>query len=110
MKIYFEDGQLRNTLVLPVRPDFIVDARYGITANFNILDIAKDHNMSCVIYTNSIVALDNRYAWNDELKVPEIYIRSGEHLEFKRIDSLTERELRNGHNIAKLYINGEFGN
>lgn len=108
MKIYFEDGELRNINQLPVKPDFVIDAGKGLTESFHLLDYAKETNPDCAVYTNAITAFDNRYAWNDSLKVPEIYIRAGEHLIFTRIDNLTGRELREGHVLAKLYVAGEF--
>lgn len=108
MKIYFEDGELRNINQLPVKPDFVIDAGKGLTESFRLLNFAKETSPNCVIYTNAITAFDNRYAWNDLLKVPEIYIRSGEYLIFTRIDNLTERVLREGHALARLYVGGEF--
>ena len=114
MKIYFEDGKLININQLPVKNDFLVDASYGVSSNINILDEFKQRETEdgedLVIYTNSIFAFSNQYAWNDELKVPEIYIRAGEHMVFTRIDKLTNRELREGHNLAKMYVSGEFDN
>ena len=113
MKIYFEDGKLVSTNRLPIiKVDFTVDATYGVSDTINILDELKQRETedgeNLVIYTNSIFAFSNRYAWNEELKVPEIYIRAGQHMVFKRIDELTSRELREGHNLAKMYVSGEF--
>lgn len=108
MKIYFEDGELRNINQLPVRPDFIINAGVGLTESFRLLDLTKAVNPNCIIYTNAITAFSNEYAWNNEIKVPEIYIRAGEHMLFTRIDNLTVRELREGHGLARLYVAGEF--
>ena len=110
MKIYFEDGELRSINQLPVKPDFVIDAGKGLTESFRLLDFIKETNPNCIVYTNAIIAFDNKYAWNNSLKVPEIYIRAGEHLIFTRIDNLTKRELKEGHTLAKLYIAGEFNN
>lgn len=108
MKVYFEDGELRSTSQLSVKPNFVIDAGKGFTESIRLLDLAYDANPDCVVYTNSIAAVNNRYAWNDQLLVPEVYIRSGEHMLFTRIDALTERELRQGHCLARLYVAGEF--
>lgn len=110
MKIYFEDGTLRNLNQLPSLIDYEVDAKNGISANINFLDELNQEEEDITIYTNSIFAFSNRYAWNENLKVPEIYIRAGEHMVFTRIDKLTTRELREGHNLAKMYVSGEFDN
>lgn len=110
MKIYFEDGKLRNINQLPIKPDYIVNAEEGVNANIDCLDNLYHINPNSIIYTNSIFAFNNRYVWNKELKVPEIYIRANEHMLFTRIDELTARELREGHNLAKLYVAGEFDN
>ena len=118
MRIYFEDGKLRDIFQIPVRPkklgtitvaeiDFI-DAGNGITESIEALDTIKEINPDAVVYTNSIVAFDNRYAWDEALKVPDIYIRAGENMVFTRIDKLTKRDLKEGHNLAKMYIAGEF--
>ena len=109
MKIYFEDGHLETDLsFLSVEIDSIVDATAGVNSNINTLDNLMWCNPDRVVYTNSIFAFNNMYAWNKELKVPEIYIRAGEHRVFTRIDKLTNRELREGHNLAKMYVAGEF--
>lgn len=110
MKIYFEDGSMRkNQGPQDTRIDFTVDAKNGVRHNIITLDELNQRDEDIIIYTNSIFAFSNQYAWNKELKVPEIYIRAGDHMVFTRIDKLTNRELRECHNLAKMYISGEFG-
>lgn len=110
MKIYFEDDELRHYTQIPFNVDLVVQASRGVTQNIEILDNFMECHPDAIVYTNSIFAFNNRYAWNDDLKVPEIYIRAGEHMTFTRIDELTQRELRQGHNLAHMYIAGEFRN
>ena len=110
MKIYFEDGELRNSSQLPFTSYTIVSAATGVSNNIRTLDDIKEYcDPNTIVYTNSIFAFSNEYAWNEELKVPEIYIRAGEHMVFTRIDKLTEKELRQAHNLAKMYVAGTFG-
>ena len=106
MKIYFEDGELNRSISTTFDYDHVVDAKYGFTHNDKIFDAIQSYDSESSVYTNSLVALNNRLAWNKELGVPEIYLfRNGK---FVRIDELTNRELREGHNILKMYISGEF--
>lgn len=108
MKVYFEDGKLVDVKQLSVVPDFVIDAADGVTACINLLDNLDKYRRDCVIYTNSIFAFSNRYAWNEKLQLPEIFIRDNEHGLFTNITNFTKRELREGHNLAKLYVGGEF--
>lgn len=108
MKIYFEDGELVSTDYLPMDRYIVVNAARGVSQNIEALDYIRKTEPNANVYTNSIQAVDNRYAWNEQLKAPEVYIRAGEHMVFTRIDTLTNRELREGHNLAKMYIAGEF--
>lgn len=108
MKIYFEDGKLVSSICLPFKCDRKIDARSGYSKNSADLDYLNCYQPNATIYTNSLLALDNKYCWNKDLQVPELYIRAGEHMVFTRIDKLTTRELREGHNLMKLYVNGEF--
>lgn len=110
MKIYFEDGELRHYTQIPFEVDLAVQAGRGVSENITMLDLFAEQKPNATVYTNSIFAFCNQYAWNKELKAPEIYIRAGEHMVFTRIDKLTIRELREGHNLAKMYVAGEFDN
>ena len=108
MKIYFEDGELKNVLSeLQYKIDMILDAQYGFSFCETTLFELKQSNYNAVVYTNMITALRNEYAWNNELNVPEIYIRNKDGV-FTRIDKLTYKALREAHNIMKMYIAGTF--
>lgn len=107
MKIYFEDGVLRSNNDLPVIPDHIIDASDGVSQNINMLYSLRVHEPDCTVYTNSLLAFSNQYAWNEELRIPEIYIRK-ENGTFVNITYFTNRELKGDYNLAKMYISGEF--
>lgn len=109
MKIYFEDGRLKDFNLLTFKFDGKIDAKDGCSDNINSLNEWFAHSpKTSVIYTNSIIALDNKYCWNADLKIPELYIRAGENYEFVRIDKLTDRELREAHNLMHMYLSGCF--
>lgn len=108
MKIFFEDGILNGSDELPFIRCVIVNAASGVSRNISVLDQLAEDEPDAIVYTNSIFAFSNEYAWNEELKVPEIFIRSGEKREFVRIDKLTTKELRYAHNLAKMYVAGSF--
>lgn len=108
MKIYFEDGKLLNSIRLNFKYDFVIDAKNGYSFCKNALTMLTHSYPECIVYTNSIIALDNLYAWNDELGVPEIFMRAGEHQVFHRIDELTQKELHKAHNIMKMYMGNAF--
>ena len=107
MKIYFEDGELVSSGYLPIDRYIVVNAGVGVHSNINTLDYIKEHNPNAVIYTNSIIAFDNKYAWNEELKVPEVYIRAGEHSIFTPIYKLYPN-IREVNNLAKMWLAGMF--
>jgi len=109
MKIYFEDGILYgNWSGVPESCYMDIDAKMGYSFCDKLLEQINDKKRKdVVIYTNAIQALSNYYAWNPELQVPEIYLRNKDR-QFERIDNFTERELREGHNIMKMYMAGEF--
>ena len=111
MKVYFEDGRLVE------HPDidfdagcWVIDARFGFNNCYDRLVMLKAeediNRMHSCVYTNFSAALNNRFAWNKELQVPEIYLRRNG--DWVRVDELTDRELREGHNIEKMWISGAF--
>lgn len=101
MKVYFEDSCLRTP---KLEEDFyyIVDAANGVSSNIAFLDELLERQKDCVVYTNSLIVFSSRYARN-----AEIYIRSKDG-EFMNITHMTSRYLREGINLARLYIAGEF--
>ena len=108
MKIYFEDGELKRPNSINFRYRYLVDAKYGYTSNAALLNCIKNLDNDASVYTNSVIALNNDFAWNDALKVSEIYLIKED--EFIRIDNLTDKELRRPHNIMKMYMAGAFNN
>lgn len=106
MKIYFEDGELHRPNSIDFKYNYIIDAGRGYSKNNSLLELIKLVDDNATVYTNSLIALNNKFAWNEELEVPEIYLIRDD--KFVRIDELTERLLREGHNIMKMYISGEF--
>lgn len=109
MRIYFEDGQLHRPNGREFKYSYLVDAGHGYSKNRMLLDHIKQTDNNASVYTNSVIALDNYYAWNNEIKVPEIYIANKDGV-FTRIDELTVKCLREAHNIMKMYIAGAFIN
>ena len=58
------------------------------------------------VITNSVIALDNTYAWNDKTNSCDIWFwKNGEWV---NIQDTTEREIRQGHSIMHMYLNGAF--
>lgn len=112
MKIYFEDGELMKCVQVELGAIHRVDGKYGFLQNQQTLDTYNEYyrDQPVSIYTNSLVALSNEYCWNDELKVPELYIRPGVGREFVRVDKLTIKILRQAHNLRRLYMMNAFGN
>ena len=110
MKILFYDGDVRQWC----RPTnigrnyHILDAARGPSDNIERLELARLNYYDCVIFTNSLVALDHRYGWNKKENHTDIYFYVESKHDFVRCDELTDREIREGHNIMKMFMNGVF--
>lgn len=109
MKIYFEDGPIVLGRYVPDF-NFVVDAAYGLSNNEGYLDRLLHTVPDCAIYTNSLVAVHSKYCWNNDLNIPELYIRHNGLFNgnWVRVDQLTNRTLKQGHNFLKMYWSGEF--
>ena len=133
MKVLFYDGQLDRfrdadwedlkTILCGFFDDgwdwsvFFVDAKYGPKSNENEIHdfinykhtmIENQNLVDIIIITNSLVALDNTYCWGEETNSCELYIYDKRKDEFVKAQDLTEKEIKQGHNLEALYRNGAF--
>lgn len=125
MKIYFIDGKINEDMINSINPQcMVIDASNGVSHCRRCLDFAMTHPHTTMVLTNSLLALDNKYVWNDKINVPELFVQVSFSYYVKnnytsytsdcifngweRIDRLTDRQLNEGHNLMKLYLAGEF--
>lgn len=110
LEIYFEDDNLIPALA-PCGNPYIVSAAEGPTHCYNTLKYLYDHPIGerKKVYTNSEVALHlaSELSWNPNKEQFEIHLRNDEGF-WVHIHTLTNRVLRPGHNIWKLWWSGEF--
>lgn len=112
MIVYFEDGSITNDSVFAETGEELikVDAGMGYSHCRRKLRYIKDnYPFDTKVYTNSLDAFSNFWCWDDKKKMPIIYIRD-ENGKWKLIWEMTDRELRMGHNLEKLYVAGAFCN
>lgn len=111
MIVYFEDDSIANDMMLSMDGTEMikVDAGMGYSHCRRKLRYIKDnYPFNTYVYTNCLDAFSNFWCWDNEKKLPMIYVRD-KNYQWKLISELTTRELRMGHNLEKLYVNGEFG-
>ena len=113
MKIYFttdplskrEEDEIANGGFTP----WIIDAKYGCVKNIRQLDMLlkfPDSN-NVVVYTNALVAIDSKYLWNDTLGTHDLYLKNTTD-NWLPVQSFTQRELRQSHNVLRMFLNNEF--
>lgn len=108
MKIYFEDGQLHNTIPKEYGEETVrIDAANGPTVCINELGFYTRHKPNCSIYTNYLGAMSFDYSWNKEENKCDCYIRNKNN-DWTNLQDLTNRQLRFARNIPKMYLAGEF--
>ena len=115
MKIYFYDGYIADdnlfkdlTNLIPEKVNYIIDAGYGPNANLSMLQRINQAKPNVTILTNSILAFNTQYGWDNKKDHPDIYLYVESKKKFIRIDKLTDREIRYAHNIGTMYLAGEF--
>lgn len=106
MKVYFEDGKLREGGVKEVNANASLSADYGISACYEWLNAMNEMHPDYIIYTNCIFALESPYNWDQDEEYHQVYLRRNNN--WILIKDLTERELRFAHNIPKLYVANAF--
>jgi hypothetical protein len=112
MIIYFADGDIMNDVMYSTndrdKEMIKVDAGMGYSyCRRKLRWIDENFPFDTEVFTNSLDAFSNFWCWNEEKKTPMIYIRN-EDGKWTLISELTDRELRRGLVLAKLYANGEF--
>lgn len=110
MKILFYDGNIRYWSHLTSFSNYQrLSASWGYTDNIKTLNLYREKfGEDCAVLTNSIIALDHKYGWNEKENHTDIYFYVKSKHDFVRCDKLTEREIREGHNIMTLFRGGEF--
>lgn len=110
MKILFYDGDIRWWSRPTSFSNYnILSASWGYTDNIKELNAYREKfGEDTTILTNSIVALDHRYGWNEKENHTDIYFYVESKHDFVRCDELTEKEIRKEHNIMKMFMNGAF--
>ena len=111
MIVFFEDGAIANrSLVIDGGETIKVDAGAGYSAcRRQLRSIDTNLPFDTKVYTNSLDAFSNFWCWDEQKKMPMIYIRDNAN-RWALISTLTTRQLRVAQNLEKLYVNGEFGN
>lgn len=112
--VFFTDNILLPKYINPVynvatNVVLMLDGRYGFKNNY--IDYCREkcfnqeHGAPLYVVTNMPYFLEEAY-WNGESF--NAYIWSDEDECYHNVQEYTDRELRAGHNLHKMYINGEF--
>ena len=108
MIVFFENGSIadKELHINAIK----IDAGNGYNACRKELNrIRNTLPFNTVVYTNSLDAFSNFWCWDEEKKMPMIYIRDeNDYNEWKLISEMTDRQLRIAHNLEKMYVNGIF--
>lgn len=107
--VYFEDGPLVENARWRLYQQININATNGVSYNLEAADIALENSKDKIIvaYTNQILLLDSKYTYDMNTKMFHCFLRAKDG-SWMNIEYLTDRKLRPGHNIPKLYLAGEF--
>lgn len=112
--VFFADDELMSEHINPVydaAPNgvLVLNGRLGFKENY--IDYCRekcfnqDHGAPLYIVTNMPYFLEKAY-WNNKTKLFNAYIWSEEDECYHNVQTYTEKELRAGHNLHAIYING----
>ena len=112
--VFFVDDELMAEHINPVydaAPNgaLVLNGRLGFKENY--IDYCRekcfnqDHGAPLYIVTNMPYFLEKAY-WNSKTKLFNAYIWSEEDECYHNVQTYTDRELRGGHNLNALYVNG----
>lgn len=110
MKILFYDGSMfdffnEDQKYLDKSDWNLVDASFGPTKCYKrLMSLPKNST----VVTNSLVALSHVFGWNEKENHTDIYLWWEKYHDFIRCDRLTPKEIREAHNIEKMYMAGTF--
>lgn len=86
---------------------YVIGAGDGVEANVTLMERLWKDSTRWNVLTNQIVLLDNKYCWDKAFAVPErAYIFEPMQEKFYHIQELTDKEIRECHNIMRMYLNG----
>lgn len=119
MKVFFYDGILDKDPLfaeyylktLWQSDVFYVDAMFGPEAARRKLDMLlhrEDFGQNVAVITNSIMALDTMYCWNERIDSCDLYFFIRSRGEFVNAQDLTSKGLRSSNNFIQMYLNGAF--
>lgn len=83
-----------------------LDGKEGLRYNVKYAEKIMNTFDDVIFVTNMTYFLNNAIVWNQEVKMPMVWILVDG--KWQHINSLTDKELRHGHNLEKMYINGVF--
>lgn len=86
---------------------YVIGAGDGVEANVALMEKLWKDSARWNVLTNQIVLLDNKYCWDEAFAIPErAYIFEPMQEKFYHIQELTDKEIRECHNIMRMYLNG----
>ena len=86
---------------------YVIGAGDGVEANVTLVEKLWKDSSRWNVLTNQIVLLDHKYCWDNAFAVPErAYIFEPMQEKFYHIQELTDKEIRECHNIMRMYLNG----
>ena len=86
---------------------YVIGAGDGVEANVTLMERLWRDSARWNVLTNQIVLLDHKYCWDNAFAVPErAYIFEPMQEKFYHIQELTDKEIRECHNVMQMYLNG----